>query len=244
MRRHERNENELRSIDLEPGASPYAEGSCLISTGSTRVLCTASIEETVPEWRAGSGKGWVTGEYGMLPRATHSRRRRERSGPSGRTREIERLIGRSLRSVTDLALLGPRTITIDADVLQADGGTRTAAVTGGWIALALACRSLVESGVLPSSPVGEPVAAVSVGVVDGRALLDLDYPEDSAAQMDMNVVASGSGHLVEVQGTAEGDPVPRPLVDELLDLALAGIRELIDQQRVALRSVTGGGGPG
>jgi len=242
VRRSERNENELRSIRLEPGASPYAEGSCLISTGSTRVLCTASIEETVPEWREGSGKGWVTGEYGMLPRATHTRRRRERSGASGRTREIERLIGRSLRSVTDLKLLGPRTITIDADVLQADGGTRTAAVTGGWVALALACRSLVSNGVIPSSPIREPVAAVSVGVVDGRAVLDLDYPEDSSAQMDMNVVASGSGHLVEVQGTAEGDPVPRPLVDDLLDLALAGIQELVGHQRVALQMVGDGGG--
>jgi ribonuclease PH len=242
VRRGERKDNELRAIRLEPGASAYAEGSCLISTGSTRVLCTASVEETVPEWREGSGKGWVTGEYGMLPRATHTRRRRERSGPSGRTREIERLIGRSLRSVTDLELLGPRTITIDADVLQADGGTRTAAVTGGWVALALACRNLVSSGVIPSSPVGEPVAAVSVGVIGGRAMLDLDYPEDSSAQMDMNVVASGSGHLVEVQGTAEGDPVPRPLVDELLDLALAGIEELIGHQRVALQTAGDGGG--
>jgi ribonuclease PH len=230
VRENGREAHELRSLELSPDASPYAEGSCLIATGNTRVLCTASVEESVPGWREGSGKGWVTAEYAMLPRSTHTRRSRERDGLKGRTQEIQRLIGRALRSVTDLRSLGTRTIIVDCDVLQADGGTRTAAVTGGWVALALACRRLVEAGVLEESPVREPVAAVSVGVVDGEPLLDLNYPEDHGATLDMNVVGTADGRLVEVQGTAEGDPFPRNVMDELLDLAVSGIRELTTAQ--------------
>ncbi len=226
----------LRPLVLDAGWAPYAEGSCLIAAGDTRVLCTASVEERVPRWREGSGKGWVTGEYGMLPRATHTRRSRERDGAGGRTREIERLIGRSLRSVTDLSALGPRMITVDCDVLQADGGTRTAGITGGWVALSLALEALVDEGVLDSSPLLEPVAAVSVGIVDGTPVLDLDYPEDATAQVDMNVVATGEGKLVEVQGTAEGDPFRREEMDALVDLALGGIRELVEAQERALAS--------
>ncbi|WP_405285161.1 ribonuclease PH [Gaopeijia maritima] len=224
----------LRPLLLEPGWAPYAEGSCLISTGRTRVLCTASVAEEVPAWRERSGKGWVTGEYGMLPRSTHSRRDRERDGVKGRTQEIQRLIGRSLRSVTDLAALGPRTITLDCDVLQADGGTRTASITGAFVALELACRSLVEQGLLAASPVREGVAAVSVGIVGGVPRLDLDYPMDRDAQVDMNVVATASGRLVEVQGTAEGDPFTREEHDRLLDLALGGIEQLLAAQREIL----------
>jgi ribonuclease PH len=224
----------LRPLVLEVGASAYAEGSCVIAAGETRVLCTASVEESVPRWRESSGAGWVTGEYGMLPRSTHTRTSRERSGAKGRTREIERLIGRSLRSVTDLSALGPRTVTLDCDVLQADGGTRTASITGAWIALERACRGLVRDGVLERSPVLEPVAAVSVGIVDGVPVLDLDYAEDSTAQVDMNVVATAGGRFVEVQGTAEGAPFTRGELDALLDLALQGITELVRAQREAV----------
>lgn len=234
MRRDDRKPDELRSLDLELGAAPYAEGSCLISTGDTRVLCTASVEEGVPEWRKGSGLGWVTGEYAMLPRSTHTRTGRERGRPRGRTQEIQRLIGRALRSVTDFAALGEHTVIVDCDVLQADGGTRTAAVTGGWIALALAGRTLVREGVLSRSPVGDRVAAVSVGAVDDELLLDLDYPEDSRAQLDMNVVGTADRRLVEVQGTAEGEPVSREVVSRLVDLALDGIAQLSRAQAEAL----------
>lgn len=223
--------DELRPLELETGVAPYAEGSCLIRTGSTRVLCTASVEEVVPQWREGSGKGWVTAEYGMLPRATHTRRARERDGAGGRTQEIQRLIGRSLRSVTDLSTLGSRTITLDCDVLQADGGTRTASITGAWVALSEACRKLLEEGIVLRDPVREHVAAVSVGLVEGTPLLDLDYPEDAAAQVDMNVVATGKGRLVEVQGTAEGQPFTREELDKLLELALGGIASLVTAQR-------------
>lgn len=229
-----RGPDELRRVSVEIDAAPYAEGSCLISFGATRVLCTASVQEGVPGWREASGHGWVTAEYGMLPRATHTRRARERDGVGGRTQEIQRLIGRSLRAGTDLAMLGPRTVLIDADVLQADGGTRTAAVTGGWIALALAVRGLVRQGILPASPIRGPVAAVSVGVVQGLPLLDLDYREDSRARMDMNVVATGDQQLIEVQGTAEGLPVSRAAFDEMLELALEGIGALVRVQRDSL----------
>ncbi len=224
----------LRPLVLELSAAPYAEGSCLIATGRTRVLCAASVSETLPAWREKSGAGWVTAEYGMLPRATHTRSSRERTGAGGRTQEIQRLIGRSLRSVTDLPALGPRTITVDCDVLQADGGTRTAAVTGACIALALACRALAAEGLIERVPVRELVAAVSVGLVDGESRLDLDYAEDSSAQVDMNLVATESGGLVEVQGTAEGHPFEREQLDELLELGMAGIRELLAGQRRAL----------
>ena len=224
----------LRPLVLELSAAPYAEGSCLIATGQTRVLCAASVSETLPAWREKSGAGWVTAEYGMLPRATHTRSSRERTGAGGRTQEIQRLIGRSLRSVTDLPALGPRTITVDCDVLQADGGTRTAAVTGACVALALACRALAAEGLIERVPVRELVAAVSVGLVDGESRLDLDYAEDSSAQVDMNLVATESGGLVEVQGTAEGHPFEREQLDELLELGMAGIRELLAGQRRAL----------
>jgi ribonuclease PH len=219
---------------IETGVAPYAEGSCLISAGNTRVLCTASVVEGVPPWRERSGSGWVTAEYAMLPRATHTRTSRERNGAKGRTQEIQRLIGRSLRSVTDLPAMGPYTITVDCDVLQADGGTRTASVTGACVALSLACAWMVGEGLVERNPVRERVAAVSVGIVDGEPRLDLDYPEDSSAQVDMNVVATEGRGLVEVQGTAEGDPFPRDDLDRLLDLALSGIEELVAAQGRAL----------
>ena len=225
---------DLRPLNLQFDPAPYAEGSCLISMGNTRVLCTASVEESLPPWKSGGTSGWVTAEYAMLPRATHTRTRRERNGPKGRTQEIQRLIGRSLRAVTDLDILGPRTVTVDCDVLQADGGTRTASVTGGAVALALAARGLVANGLVERTAVREMVAAVSVGIVDGEIVLDLDYPADSNAQVDMNVVATESGGLVEVQGTAEGDPFQREQLDELLSAALGGIRRLIDAQLSAL----------
>lgn len=225
----------LRPVSMEPGWATHAEGSVLIRFGDTCVLCTASVEESVPAWREKLGAGWVTGEYGMLPRSTHTRRSRERSGPGGRTREIERLIGRSLRSVTDLQALGPRTIRIDCDVLQADGGTRTASVTGGWVALVLACRRLVEDGRLEGIPVRDQVAAVSSGWIDGSPHLDLDYELDSRARVDLNVVAAPGDRIVEIQGTAEGDPLPRARLDELTSLALQGIGELHGVQMEVLR---------
>lgn len=235
-KRTSRRADQIRALKLDVDVAPYAEGSCLVSTGETRVLCTASVEEGVPRWREASGAGWVTAEYAMLPRATHSRTRRERTGPAGRTQEIQRLIGRSLRSVTDLEVLGPYTVTVDCDVLQADGGTRTASITGACVALALAGEWLVDEGRVARNPVRELVAAVSVGIVDGEPRLDLDYAEDSAAQVDMNVVATEGGRLVEVQGTAEGDPFTRAEMDRLLDLGMAGIEALLAGQRRALRS--------
>lgn len=224
----------LRTVAIEVGAAPYAEGSCLIVAGNTRVLCAASVSETLPAWREKSGAGWVTAEYSMLPRSTHTRTGRERTGTKGRTQEIQRLIGRSLRSVTDLPALGARTITVDCDVLQADGGTRTASVTGACVALSLACQELVTNGCIPGDPIRELVAAVSVGLVDGVACLDLDYVEDSSAQVDMNLVVTESGGLVEVQGTAEGHPFRRDQLDELLDLGMDGISTLVDVQRQVL----------
>jgi ribonuclease PH len=220
------------TLQLDP--SPYAEGSCLIATGDTRVLCTASVEDGVPPWLEGRGKGWVTAEYGMLPRSTHTRTSRERGTVKGRTQEIQRLIGRSLRSVTELGLLGPRTVTLDCDVLQADGGTRTASITGACVALHRALSRLVAAGEVERHPMQDLVAAVSVGLVEGQPTLDLDYRQDFAAQVDMNVVGTGDGRLIEVQGTAEGDPFRREELDELLDLATAGIRELVAAQRAAL----------
>ncbi len=234
-RRHDgRNPWELRPTLLEVDAVPYAEGSCLIATGDTRVLCAASIQEGVPDWRAASGKGWVTGEYGMLPRATHTRSRRETTGAKGRTQEIQRLIGRALRSVTDLGALGLRTVILDCDVLQADGGTRTASVTGAAVALARAFRGLVRSGDLPRDPMKELVAAVSVGIWNGVPVLDLDYFEDSRAQVDMNLVATAGGKLVELQGTAEGDPFAREELLELLELGLDGVKSLGQAQKTAV----------
>ena len=224
----------LRPLQIELDAAPYAEGSCIIATGNTRVLCTASVQNSVPGWRVGSGKGWVTAEYAMLPRATHTRTGRERGAIKGRTQEIQRLIGRSLRSVTDLSALGERQILVDCDVLQADGGTRTASISGACVALHIACAGLVEAGEVERHAMNDLVAAVSVGLVDERPLLDLEYVEDVAAQVDMNVVATGGGGLVEVQGTAEGDPFRRDELDRLIDLAVIGISDLVRAQREIL----------
>jgi len=236
MRTNGRGGRELRNIVLEPGVSKHAEGSCLARFGDTQVLCTASVEEKVPPHVFGTGAGWVTAEYGMLPRSTHERMAREaaRGKQGGRTLEIQRLVGRALRAALDLRALGPRTITLDCDVIQADGGTRTAAITGGYVALALAVRGLQRKKVISKQPLVRSVAAVSVGIVDGEVRLDLDYGEDSTAEVDMNVVATGDGNLVEVQGTAEGKPFPRADLDRMLEVALAGIARLKEHQDAAL----------
>jgi ribonuclease PH len=228
----------LRPISIERGYTRHAEGSVLIGFGDTRVLCTASVEEKVPPHKRGSGQGWVTAEYGMLPRATHTRGEREaaRGKQSGRTQEIQRLIGRSLRCVFDLAALGERTIALDCDVLQADGGTRTAAITGAYVAAHDAVSWLLAQGHIAASPLRDSVAAVSVGLMQGTPLLDLDYVEDSACDTDMNVVMTGSGGFVEVQGTAEGHAFTRAQMDALIALAAKGIRELIAAQQRALAS--------
>ncbi len=226
-----RNAGQLRKLDIKMDVAPFAEGSCLISTGQTRVLCTASVQEEVPSWREKSGKGWVTAEYSMLPRATHTRTRRERGRVSGRTQEIQRLIGRALRSVVDMEVIAGKTVIVDCDVIQADGGTRTACVTGATVALGSAFDNLVREGLIDRSPMSSLVAGVSVGIVRGQMLLDLDYSEDSAAQVDLNVIATAKGELVEVQGTAEGQPFSRDNFDELLDMALSGIAELTAFQR-------------
>ena len=235
-RSHERGAGDLRPVVIEPGFVRPAAGSALISCGETRVICTASVLESVPRWRAGRGSGWLTAEYGMLPASTGQRKERPgaRGGPDGRTIEIQRLIGRALRGVVDLAALGERTIHIDCDVLQADGGTRCASITGGFVALALACSRLQADGALPRSPLTGTVAAVSCGVVDGIPLLDLDYPEDSSAEVDANVVMTGDGGLVELQATAERTPLSRAHLDELLALAEAGIAELRFAQAEAI----------
>ncbi|MCW7541041.1 ribonuclease PH [Aquabacterium sp. A7-Y] len=226
----------LRPVRITRGYTRHAEGSVLIEFGDTRVLCTASVEERVPPHKKGSGEGWVTAEYGMLPRATHSRSDREaaRGKQTGRTQEIQRLIGRSLRAVFDLAALGERTLQFDCDVIQADGGTRTAAITGAWVAAHDAVGVLISRGLLERSPLTDAVAAISVGIVDGVPLLDLEYTEDFACGTDMNVVMTGSGGFVEVQGTAEGRPFSRAEMDTLLGLADHGIRELLLAQRAAL----------
>jgi ribonuclease PH len=232
-----RAERELRKILLEPGVSKHAEGSCLARFGDTHVLCTASVEEKVPPHVLGTGAGWVTAEYGMLPRSTHDRMAREaaRGKQGGRTLEIQRLVGRALRAAIDLRALGARTVTIDCDVIQADGGTRTAAITGGWVALAHAVRRIRAQRKLAADPMRRNVAAVSVGIVGGGVCLDLDYDEDSTAEVDMNVVATGEGELVEVQGTAEGKPFPRAELDRMLDAALEGILRLKELQQAAAR---------
>jgi len=237
MRRDGRPDDALRPVRLEPGVSRHAEGSCLARFGDTHVLCTASVEERVPPHVLGSGAGWVTAEYGMLPRSTHERMQREaaRGKQGGRTLEIQRLVGRALRAAVDLRALGPRTITVDCDVLQADGGTRTAAITGGFVALALAARALRREGTIARDPVLRHVAAVSVGLFDGAVRLDLDYDEDSTAQVDMNIVATGELELVEVQGTAEGQAFRRQELDRMIDAALKGIAELKAHQALALQ---------
>lgn len=236
LRSEARAANALRAINITRGYTMHAEGSVLIEFGNTKVLCTASVEEKVPGHKKGSGEGWVTAEYGMLPRATHTRSDREaaRGKQSGRTQEIQRLIGRSMRAVFDLSKLGERTLHLDCDVLQADGGTRTAAITGAFVAAQDAINHLLARGKLNESPIRDHVAAISVGLVHGTPLLDLEYTEDSACDTDMNVVMTGAGHFVEVQGTAEGAAFTRPEMDALLALAEKGIRELVFMQKTSL----------
>ena len=229
--------DELRPVTVEPGFVGTADGSVLIAAGGTRVICTASVDEAVPKWMQGKGRGWVTAEYSMLPASTGERRKRDvsRGRPDGRTVEIQRLIGRALRGVVDFEALGERTVWVDCDVLEADGGTRCAAITGGYVALELALQSVVDAGKLDALPLNQSVAAVSCGVVDGVGLLDLDYSEDSTAEVDANVVMTGDDGLVEVQATAERTPLSRASLDELLELAAGGIERL----RAAQREATG-----
>jgi ribonuclease PH len=235
-RSYDRAPDQMRPVTIEPGFVRTATGSALIGMGETRVICTASAQQSVPRWRAGSGLGWVTAEYGMLPASTGERKARDvtKGRPDGRTVEIQRLIGRAVRGVVDFSALGENSIYLDCDVLQADGGTRTAAITGAYVALALACDRLVADEVIPRSPLTGSVAAISCGIVDGVPLLDLDYPEDSAAEVDANVVMTGDDGLVEVQATAERTPLSRAHLDELLALAAAGIDELRGFQHAAI----------
>ena len=236
MRPSGRAPDQLRKISLEPGFSRHAEGSCLVKFGDTHVLCTASIDEKVPPWMRNTARGWVTAEYGMLPRSTHTRTDREaaRGKQSGRTQEIQRLIGRSLRAVVNLGAMGERQINIDCDVLQADGGTRTASITGAWVALHFAFERLIKDGKLALNPITGQVAAVSCGLWEGTAVLDLDYPEDSKAEADANFVLTGTGGIVEVQGTAEKDPFSEAQFHELMALAKKGVGELVQLQRLAI----------
>jgi ribonuclease PH len=239
MSRHDgRAASDLRQVSIEPGFVRTADGSALIAAGKTRVICTASVEEKVPRWMQNKGRGWVTAEYSMLPASTGQRKQRDvsKGRPDGRTVEIQRLIGRSLRGVVDFEALGERTVWIDCDVLEADGGTRCAAITGGYVALELALKPLVAEGVLEAMPLNQSVAAVSCGVVDGTPVLDLDYPEDSNAEVDMNVVMTGDDGLVEVQATGERTPLSRTFLDDLLALAAGGIAELREHQRAATGS--------
>lgn len=237
IRTDNRAPDELRAVKITPGFLANAEGSALIEMGNTRVICAASVEDKLPpHLRSQRTEGWVTAEYGMLPRSTHTRSNREVGrGPSGRTHEIQRLIGRSLRAISDRTVLGERTITLDCDVLQADGGTRTAAITGAYVAYAIACRRLLAEKKIKRSPIVSEVAAVSVGIVDGTALLDLKYDEDSRAEVDMNIVCTGDGRFIEVQGTAEGSPFTREQMDSLLGLANKGIAALVQVQRFAIQ---------
>ena len=236
MRPSGRAPGELRKVSLEPGYAPNAEGSCLIRFGNTHVLCTATVQERVPPFLRNTGRGWVTAEYGMLPRSTNTRTDREaaRGRQSGRTMEIQRLIGRALRSVTELESMGERQIVLDCDVIRADGGTRTAAITGAYVALHQAFAGLVGAGALPRLPLREPVAAISCGLVEGEAVIDLDYAEDSAAEADANFVLTGSGGIVEIQVTAEGAPLVADQFVAMHRLAVAGVRQLVRQQRQAL----------
>jgi ribonuclease PH len=233
MRKDGRRNDQLRPLSITPDYLKDPEGSVLIKAGDTWVVCTASVENKVPPFLKDSGKGWVTGEYAMLPRSTNTRGSR---GSSGRGKEIERLIGRALRASIDVTALGNRTITVDCDVLQADGGTRTAAITGGWVALALACRRLLAQGLLSRDPMRQAVAAVSVGIIEGEARLDLPYVEDSQAEVDMNIVMTGDEKLVEVQGTAEHGVFDRQQLDQMCDLATVGVRQLVAAQKAALEA--------
>ncbi len=232
----QRENNQLRDIKITRNFTIHAEGSVLIECGNTKVLCNASVEDRVPAWLRGKGKGWVTAEYGMLPRSTNSRMRREASSgkQGGRTLEIQRLIARSLRAVVDLKALGERIITVDCDVIQADGGTRTASITGAYVALVDAVNKLLADGKLKKSPIHGEIAAVSVGIYEGEPVLDLDYPEDSNAETDMNVVMNGVGHFIEVQGTAEGHAFRRDEMNQMLDLAELGVNQLLEAQQKAL----------
>lgn len=226
--------DQIRNTKITTNISPHAEGSALIEVGGTKVICTASIEDRVPMFLRNKGVGWITAEYAMLPRATSTRTQRETLRPSGRTQEIQRLIGRSLRAVVDTALLGERQITLDCDVIQADGGTRCASITGAYVALALACRKLMKQATIKTSPILSEVAAVSVGIIEGTTILDLAYAEDSNADVDMNIVCTGAGKFIELQGTAEREPFSRAQMDEMLVLAEAGIKKLFEIQRNAL----------
>jgi len=232
MRKDDRAANMLRPVNIEPGFILHAEGSCLITIGNTKIVCTASVDEKVPPFLRNSGKGWVTAEYGMLPRSTGSRMDREaaKGGQSGRTHEIQRLIGRALRSVMDLNILGERQIKVDCDVIQADGGTRTAAITGGFVALYFACKHLADKKIIKSVPIKDHVAAISAGIVKGLPVLDLDYEEDSSAETDANFVITGKGGIVEIQSTAEGEPFQLDQFQAMFDLANAGIQDLIKLQ--------------
>ncbi len=236
MRPSGRSPDQMRAVTLETGFTPYAEGSCLAKFGDTHVLCNATVEERVPPWMRNSGRGWVTAEYGMLPRSTHERTDREaaRGKQSGRTQEIQRLIGRALRAVVDLEMLGERQIRVDCDVIQADGGTRTASITGAWVALKIATDGLLRSGALAKDPITGSIAAISCGLYEGTAVLDLDYAEDSNADADANFVLTGEGGIVEIQGTAEKDPFSETAFLELLELAKKGVGELTTAQRMAL----------
>ena len=238
MRPSQRQPDQLRSVKITRNFTRHAEGSVLIEMGDTRVLCTASVEESLPPFLRGKGQGWVTAEYGMLPRSTHTRSAREaaKGKQTGRTQEIQRLIGRSLRAVTDMKAMGEMSVLIDCDVLTADGGTRCASITGAWIALYEACDKLVQAGKLAANPVKDHVAAISVGIFEGSSVLDLDYPEDSNCDTDMNVIMTGKGGIVEVQGTAEGEPFSREQMNVLMDLAEMGIRQLVAAQESALAS--------
>ena len=239
MRPSGRDRDALRAVSLEPDCTKHAEGSCLVRFGDTHVLCTASVEDRPPPWLRGTGKGWVTAEYGMLPRATNTRMRREaKNGQSGRTQEIQRLIGRSLRAGVDLHALGERQITVDCDVIQADGGTRTAAITGGFVALWRACAALKRAGDIKEWPITDHVAAISCGIYAGHPVLDLDYAEDSVAGADGNFVMTGSGGLVEVQASAEGEVFDRGQFEELMRLADKGIGELVAKQKNAIGAAT------
>jgi len=229
-----RTADQVRNIKITPNISPYAEGSALIEIGGTKVICTASVEDRVPFFLRNKGVGWVTAEYAMLPRATNTRTQRETQRPSGRTQEIQRLIGRSLRAVVDTKLLGERQIFIDCDVIQADGGTRCASISGAYVALALACRRLLKNSVIKTSPLISEVAAVSVGVIDDEPILDLCYTEDSTADVDMNIVCTGAGKFIEIQGTAEREPFTREQMDIMLALAERGINDIFAVQRQAL----------
>jgi ribonuclease PH len=233
-RKDKRAVDQLRNTKITPNISPYAEGSALIEIGNTKVICTATVEERVPPFLRNKGIGWVTAEYAMLPRATQTRTQREIQRPSGRTQEIQRLIGRSLRAVVDTKTLGERQIFIDCDVILADGGTRCASITGAYVALALACRKLVSNGILKKSPILSEVAAVSVGIIEETPILDLCYIEDSAAEVDMNIVCTGAGKFIEIQGTAERAPFHREQMNEMLALAEKGINQLFTIQRYAL----------